>query len=478
MPDRDTVWTAETNGPLTASSPAVLRWDNGQGLVFRRTIALDDSYMFKITDEVENKSGAEVTLYPYALISRHGTPKVEGIYILHEGLIGMVGTSGLLEIPYSELTAEIDKNLKKSSSNANAVREYKAAKTGWLGITDKYWAMVLVPNQSIEYDARLWARKDGGKDYYQVDFRQPAVTIPAGGKGGAETMMFAGAKDVGAVDGYKAQYGIKQFESLIDWGTFWYLTKPLFHVMDWINKIVKNFGVTILIVTVLVKLLFFPLANKSYESMAKMKKLQPEMEKLRERYKDDKARQQQELMALYQKEKINPLAGCLPIFVQIPVFFALYKVLFVSLDMRHAPFFGWIKDLSAPDPTSLFNLFGLLPIPALEQYLLGYTIGAWALLMGATMWLQMQLNPQQPDPVQQQVFNWMPVMFTFMLGGFASGLVIYWAWSNILSITQQWYIMKKNKVDVPLVDNIKKTFAAARALFPGGKTGKGAIDGK
>jgi YidC/Oxa1 family membrane protein insertase len=456
MPDRDTVWAAETKGPLTPTSPVLLSWDNGQGLLFRRSIMVDQSYMFTVRDEIENKSAGDVTLYPYSLISRHGTPKTAGIYILHEGLIGVLGSTGLVEVTYPELTKEIDTNLKKSASNASAVKDYKSMQSGWLGITDKYWAAVLVPNQSIEYDARLWARKENGREYFQADFRQPAVTIAPGAKGTGETQLFAGAKDVFAIDTYKAQYNIKQFDSMIDWGTFWYITKPLFYLIDWINRRVGNFGITILLITVLVKALFFPLANRSYESMAKMKKLQPEMEKIRERFKDDKAKQQQELMALYAKEKINPVMGCLPILVQIPVFFALYKVLFVTLDMRQAPFFGWIKDLSMPDPTSLTNLFGLLPWPALDQMFLGYTIGAWALVMGLTMWLQMQLNPQQPDPVQQQMFNWMPVMFTFMLGGFASGLVIYWAWSNILSIAQQWLIMKKNGVEVPLVDNLRK----------------------
>ena len=457
MPDRDTIWTAETKGPLTPTSPVTFSWDNGQGLIFRRTVKVDDNYMFSLVDEVENKTATEITLFPYSLISRHGTPKVDGNYILHEGLIAVLGEKGLTEIPYSELGGEIEKNIKRNPPNPSAIREHKSLKAGWVGITDKYWAAALIPSQTIEYDARMWARRDAGKDYYQVDYRQPGVTIAAGAKGSNDSLLFAGAKEVHVVDGYKAKLGIKQFDLIIDWGWFWYITKPLFHILDWINQIVKNFGVAILIVTVLVKLLFFPLANKSYDAMAKMKKLQPEMEKIRDRFKDDKARQQQEMMALYQKEKINPLAGCLPILVQIPVFFALYKVLFVSLDMRHAPFFGWIKDLSAPDPTSIFNLFGLLPIPAIDGWLLGYTIGAWAILMGMTMWLQMQLNPQQPDPMQQAIFNWMPVMFTVLLGGFSSGLVIYWAWSNILSIIQQYYIMRKNKVDVPLLENVRKT---------------------
>ncbi len=465
MPNSDTVWTAETKGALTPTSPVVLNWNNGKGLVFRRTIRLDDNYMFTLSDEVENTTGAPVTLYPFALISRHGTPKVEGYAISHEGPIGVIGSAGLKEFGYAELTKKVEQNVKKNPQDTVAIEKFDNMTGGWLGITDKYWAAALIPNQTAAYDARIWSWRTGGKDYFQADYRQPAVVIPAGGKGTADTMMFAGAKEVRIVEGYKGQFSIKQFDSIIDWGMFWYFTKPLFHLLDWINRLVKNFGVAILIITVLVKLLFFPLANKSYESMAKMKKLQPEMEKIRERFKDDKARQQQEMMGLYQKEKINPLAGCLPILVQIPVFFALYKVLFVIIDMRHAPFFGWIKDLSAPDPTSITNLFGLLPFAPLEAWALGYTIGAWAIVMGITMWLQMQLNPQQPDPMQQAIFNWMPVMFTVMLGGFASGLVIYWAWSNSLSIAQQWLIMKKNKVDVPLMDNLKKQLAPVMKLF-------------
>ncbi len=464
-PGSQTLWTQESNGPLTPSRPVVLKWNNGKGLVFRRTIQVDENYLFNISDQVENNTGAEVTLFPYALIARHGTPKVSGIYILHEGLIGIVGDSGLMEISYSELTGEIDENTERDPSKVQAIRKFDGATTGWLGITDKYWAAALIPKQTIAYDARLWAWRDAGKNFFQVDFRQPGVTIAPGSKGQVSSQLFAGAKDVNVIDGYAEKFNIKQFGYLIDWGTFWYITKPLFYLLDWINKIVGNFGVAILIATVLVKLVFFPLANKSYESMARMKKLQPEMERIRDRFKDDKARQQQELMALYKKEKINPLAGCLPILVQIPVFFALYKVLFVSLEMRHAPFFGWIKDLSAPDPTSVFNLFGLLPVPPIDMMILGYTIGAWAVVMGLTMWLQMQLNPQQPDPTQQMIFNWMPVMFTFLLGGFASGLVIYWAWSNMLSIAQQWLIMKRNGVEIALVDNLKRTFSAVMGLF-------------
>jgi YidC/Oxa1 family membrane protein insertase len=458
LPDRDTLWTATREAPLRPGEPMTLTWNNGQGLTFRRTISVDSNYLFKITDEVENNTGAEVTLYPYARIYRYGTPLVQGLFILHEGLIGVLGSTGLHELAYSDVQQD------------GGSRSFERVTGGWLGFTDKYWAAVLIPNQTEAYRARLSGEKKtagNGRESYQADYLIPAgITIPAGAKREVVGLLFAGAKQVHIVDGYQTTHGIEKFELLIDWGWFYFITKPLFYLLNWFYSIWPyNYGVAILLVTVLVKAAFFPLANKSYESMAKMKKLQPEMERLRDRYKDDKMRQQQELMALYKKEKINPLAGCLPILIQIPVFFALYKVLFVTIDMRHAPFFGWIRDLSAPDPTSVFNLFGLLPFPGIEAHLLGHTLGAWPLLMGATMWLQMQLNPQQPDPVQQQIFNWMPVIFTFMLAGFASGLVIYWAWNNVLSITQQMVIMRKQGVDIPLMDNLRKTFGPVGQLI-------------
>jgi len=463
LPDRDTVWTARAGAKLTDKAPLVLTWDNGQGLIFTRTIALDAGYMFVITDQVDNKSGAEVRLHPYGRIFREGTPKLEH-GIQHEGLIGVIGAAGLQEHTF-------DAVLKDGGSKA-----YDKITGGWLGQTEKYWAAAMIPDQTAVYRANLRGlRKKTAalREQYQADYMLDHLTIAAGATGKVEARLYAGAKEVPLIENYYTTLGVKNFDLMIDWGWFYFITKPLYQLMIWLKGLLGNFGLAILTVTVLVKAAFFPFANWSYESMAKMKKLQPEMERIRDRFKDDKQRQQQELMQLYQKEKINPLIGCLPMLLQIPVFFALYKVIFIAIDMRHAPFFGWIKDLSAPDPTSMFNLFGLLPFPGIESYLLGYTIGAWALLMGITMWMQMQLNPQQPDPTQQMVFNWMPVMFTGMLAGFASGLVIYWAWNNILSLAQQYYIMKRLKVDVPLVDNIKKTIAAAGSLFKRGVTPKG-----
>ncbi|MDI4666083.1 membrane protein insertase YidC [Xanthobacter autotrophicus] len=444
VPGPDTLWTA--SGTLTDQSPLTLSWDNGAGLVFRRTYRIDDHYMFAVKDEVENKTGAAVTLYPYALVSRHGVPKVEGFYILHEGLIGVLGDSGLQEITYAKMDKEKPLTF--------------AATGGWLGITDKYWAATVIPDQSVKVDAKFSTSSLAGIQTFQADYLAAPLTVEPGGTVAASGQLFAGAKVVQVVDGYRTRYGIDRFDLLIDWGWFYFITKPLFLVIDWIYRVVGNFGVAILVVTVILKGIFFPLANKSYASMAKMKAVQPEVTTIRERYADDKVKQQQALMELYKKEKINPVAGCLPILIQIPVFFALYKVLFVTIEMRHAPFFGWIRDLSAPDPTTIFNLFGLIPwdpgsVPVIGSYLM---LGAWPLIMGVTMWVQMKLNPAPPDPTQQMIFNWMPIIFTFMLAHFAAGLVIYWAWNNTLSVAQQAAIMKRHGVKIELWDNIRSAF--------------------
>jgi YidC/Oxa1 family membrane protein insertase len=331
---------------------------------------------------------------------------------------------------------------------------------GFVGITDKYWAAATIPDQSQTYQGSFTERDQGPTKIYQANLLGTARAIEPGASVETTQRLFAGAKEVRVIDGYKDALGIKNFDLLIDWGWFYFITKPLFKVIDFFYHLVGNFGVSILIVTVLLKGVFFPLASKSYRSMAKMKAVQPEMTAIRERFADDKMKQQQALMELYKKEKINPVAGCWPVLIQIPVFFALYKVLFVTIEMRHAPFFGWIRDLAAPDPTSVFNLFGLLPynpgaVPVLGPFLM---LGVWPLLMGITMWLQMKMNPEPPDPVQKQVFAWMPVIFTFMLGSFPAGLVIYWAWNNLLSVTQQYFIMTRNGVKVELWDNLRATF--------------------
>ena len=453
LPTAETVWKQNGSGPLSVGHPVTLTYDNGEGLEFRRTIAVDDKYLFTIKDEVTNKGAAPVALYPYALISRHGTPQTLGYYILHEGLIGVLGDSGLQEYTYKTVA-------EKKAVNFDVTN-------AWFGITDKYWAAVLAPDSTAHLKARFSTGTVGNVPTYQTDYLLDAQTIPPGATGSANARLFAGAKEVAVVNEYEKQLKLNRFDLLIDWGWFYFITKPLFIAIDYLYHLVGNFGLAILIVTVLIKIAFFPLANKSYASMAKMKAVQPQMTALRERYADDKAKQQQELMELYKREKINPLAGCLPIAIQIPVFFSLYKVLFVTIEMRHAPFFGWIHDLSAQDPTNIFNLFGLIPFDPTVLPLIGsfLHLGAWPLIMGVTMWVQMKLNPAPPDPTQQMIFNWMPIIFTFMLANFPAGLVIYWAWNNSLSVLQQSVIMRKHGAKIELFDNLKGTWEAIKRLF-------------
>jgi len=461
LPDQNTMWQQQGSNSLTPTTPVVLKYDNGDGLTFRRTISIDERYLFTVKDDVSNVSTAPVTLYPFALISRHGTPKVSGYYILHEGLIGYLGEDGLQQYTYKKI------------DDAKAV-SFKAT-DGWLGITDKYWASALLPDTSAQLQARYSSNLVGNVRTYQTDYLEDAQTIAIGGTGSANTRLFAGAKEasvvginfpIGGLGGYNNELSLNHFDLLIDWGWFYFITKPMFLGLDFFYRLFGNFGISILLVTVIVKLLFFPLANKSYASMAKMKSVQPQLAALKERYPDDKVKQQQEMMEIYKKEKINPIAGCLPVALQIPVFFSLYKVLFVTIEMRHAPFFGWIKDLSSPDPTNLFTLFGLLhfdptQLPVFGHYL---ALGIWPIIMGITMWFQMKLNPTPPDPTQKMIFDWMPLIFTFMLAGFPAGLVIYWAWNNTLSVLQQSFIMRRNGVKVELFDNLKSTFASKKAV--------------
>ncbi len=436
LPGANTVWSTKSS-KLKPGAPLTLTWDNGEGLTFKRIISVDENYMFVVRQEVENKTGAAITLYPYALISRHGTPEVQSFYILHEGLIGVAGKEGLQELDYEDVVED-------------GPFRFKNIAGGWLGIADKYWTSVIIPNQKVRYQANFSSTLSGNQPRYQTDYLLDPVTVQPGATAQIEGMLFAGAKETRLIDSYAEQNKIEKFDLLIDWGWFYFLTKPMFFALDYFNRLVGNFGLAILIVTVFVKLALFPLANKSYASMSKMKKLQPEMIKLKERYGDDKTRQQQALMDLYKKEKVNPASGCLPILIQFPVFFALYKVLFVTIEMRHAPFYGWIKDLSAPDPTTFFNLFGLIPWTP-PTFLM---IGIWPLIMGVTMLIQMRLNPAPPDPMQAKIFAWMPVFFTFLMAPFPAGLVIYWAWNNTLSVLQQSYIMHRHGVPFVLFDNI------------------------
>ena len=422
-PSTNTLWTADRS-LLEPGKPVTLTWDNGAGLRFSRTIAMDEEYMFTVTQRIDNNSPVAVTLAPYGLLSRTGTPETSGFVIMHEGALGAFDDA-LFEVDYDDMRDE--SQIEKASTG------------GWIGITDKYWLAALIPEQDARFTGHFRHRTVNGNDKYLVDFLLDAEIVPAGGAVAVTSRLFAGAKEVTIIDGYEESLGIVRFDRAIDWGWLFWLTKPIFQVLDIFNGVIGNFGLAILALTVCIKAIFFPLANKSYVAMSKMKKLQPKMTAIRDTYKDDKVRQQQETMALYKKEKVNPMAGCLPMVIQIPVFFALYKVLFISIEMRHAPFFGWVQDLSAPDPLLVLNLFGLLPWTPPEFL----AIGIWPLLMGLTMFLQMKLNPQPADPMQAKIFMIMPIMFTFLLARFPVGLVIYWTWNNMLSMAQQWVIMKR-----------------------------------
>ena len=434
LPQADTIWTA-TSSTATPSSPLVLKWDNGDGFIFQREIRIGQDYMITVTDSVSSTAQTAVTLNSYSLIRRHGTPSTDGLYILHEGPLG-VFDSTLNEEDYDSLQDAGSGGLSYSPQEAG----------GWVGITDKYWLAALIPDQSNlhSFGMRYLA---GQGDRYQTDILGAGQMLAPGQTISTTTSLFAGAKKVTLLDKYADELGIKNFDLAIDFGWFYFLTKPFFYAINWLYGMLGNFGLAIIAFTGLMRLVLFPLANKSYRSMGKMRELSPKIKKMREDFGDDRAKLNQEMMALYKTEKVNPAAGCLPILLQIPIFFALYKVLYVSLEMRHAPFYGWIKDLSAVDPTSIFNLFGLLPysVDMLPSFL---AIGIWPILMGISMAIQMRLNPPPPDPIQAKIFQYMPIFFTFLLAGFPAGLVIYWTSNNVLSITQQWWItssMKKSK---------------------------------
>jgi len=430
LPGDETLWQAADQGALTPEHPVTLTWDNGQGLRFTRVISIDADYLFTVKQTVQNSGSAAVVLNSFALISRTGKPKTEGYYILHEGPLAVTADGAddrgtLKEYEYKDLDKE--GTIKKDSTG------------GWLGLTDKYWMTALAPDQAAKVNLRFNHFLLGDRETYQVDFAGEPQILAPGAAIELTDHLFAGAKKVDLMERYAETPGIKRFDLAIDFGWFAPITKPLFYALTYIHKAVGNFGLAIMAITVLVKLALFPLANKSYRSMSKMKTLQPETKRLQERFAEDKPRLQQEIMALYKREKVNPVSGCLPMFIQIPIFFSLYKVLFITLEMRQAPFFGWIQDLASPDPTTLFNLFGLIPWdPPMFLHL-----GIWPLIMGATMFFQQRLNPQPADPVQAKMFMVLPLVFTFMLAKFPAGLVIYWSWSNLLSIVQQWVIMKR-----------------------------------
>ncbi|MBU1313208.1 MAG: membrane protein insertase YidC [Alphaproteobacteria bacterium] len=439
VPGPGTEWTLASGEKLTVDTPVVLSFTNDRGVVFNRTISVDDHYMITVVDSIQNGAGEAVTFAPYGRVTRYNKPATPSVFVIHEGFIGVIGETGLVEESYGDIEDDAVANAKATG--------------GWLGITDKYWAATLVPPQALPYESRFSHFTDG-QPRYQADFKSDALTVEPGQSVELTNLLFAGAKEVPLVDQYEEARSIPRFELLIDWGWFYFITKPMFHLMDFFFRYFGNFGVAILLTTIVVKALFFPLASKQYASMANMKRMQPKMAELKEKHGDDRMAMQQAMMQLYKEEKINPIAGCWPILLQIPVFFALYKVIYVTIEMRHAPFFGWIQDLSAPDPTSLFNLFGLLPYDV-PSFLM---IGVWPLIMGITMFVQMRMNPTPPDPTQAMIFNWMPLVFTFMLATFPAGLVIYWAWNNSLSIMQQALIMKRHGAKIELFDNMKGLF--------------------
>ena len=459
LPKADTEWTVESGGNLGINEPVTLRWDNGEGLIFRRMIALDDEYMFNVTQSVENKTEQSISLAPYGKIVRTEGISSTGLWILHEGAVGIFDDE-LQELGYSDLD-----DLPPNATTTGQSQLTRVQENGWLGFTDKYWMSTLVAQPGAGFDAIYQTFLKGGAPEYQAVLRSNVVSAAPGETATTETMLFAGAKAYDTLQGYESGIGIKDFVNAIDWGWFYFLTKPIFQALHWIDGQIGNMGWSIIALTLIIKTILVPLAWKSYVSMSKMKKLQPEMEKIKERVGDDRQKMQQEMMALYKKEKVNPASGCLPILLQIPIFFSLYKVLFVTIEMRHAEFMGWIRDLSAPDPTSILNLFGLLPYatPGPESIFFIFSIGVFPVLMGITMWLQQKLNPAPTDPTQAAIFAWMPWVFMFMLGTFAAGLVIYWVANNTITFIQQYFIMRSQGVKADIFGNIMSSFKRKKA---------------
>ena len=423
VPSKNSIWSVNGNSVLGENKPVILEWSNDEGIIFKKQIELDNKYLFKITQQVQNNTNAQIELYPYAQITRNKIPDdIQNFYISHEGFIGVFDEE-LKEDDYDDIEEK------------KIVRE---ANEGWFGITDKYWMTALVPKNGENFKS-TFLYQDAFKANYILN--KPTLIRPSSSNTN-EVRLFVAAKEVETIDTYAADQNIEKLDLVIDWGWFYFFTKPLFFIIDYLFKFSGNFGIAIVLITIGIRLLFFPLANYSFRSMAKMKAVQPEMVRLKELHKEDKMKLQQEMMALYRKEKINPASGCLPVLIQIPFFFAIYKMLFISLEMRHQPFFGWIKDLSAQDPTSLFNIFGLIPWDP-PGFLI---IGIWPILMGASMWVQQKLNPAPADPIQAKIFAFFPIFLTIILASFPSGLVVYWTVNNILTIAQQWVIMKKTTV--------------------------------
>ena len=449
LPGANTRWEQVGDHALTPDTPVTLRWESPSGLIFTRRIEIDGDFMFTVTQGVENPTDAELRLAPYGIIARHGRPVTEDFFILHEGMIQMAD-GRLTEDGYNTM-----RDYRVLAREGTPAQITEGVTNGWIGFTDKYWMATLIPTPGQTFNAV--SRFVPGAEIYQTEARYPAVTLPPGGRSEMQTFVFAGAKEWETIRNYERELGIQGFIDAIDWGWFFFLTKPIFAVLHWLNAIIGNMGWAIIALTLIIKALLLPLAWKSYVSMARMKELQPEMEKIKERAGDDRQKLQQEMIALYKERKINPAAGCLPLLLQIPIFFSLYKVIFVTIELRHAPWIGWLQDLSAPDPTSIMNLFGLLPWGAPEpgSFLALIFIGALPIALGVSMWLQMKLNPAPTDQTQAMVFAWMPWIFMFLLGSFASGLVLYWIANNIITFMQQYMIMRINGQKPDLLGNIK-----------------------
>ena len=448
VPGASTKWNVDGNSILTESTPISLTWDNKAGLTFRRDISIDKDYLFSIKQTVENNSDKIVRMRPYGIIARKGEPDMRGFFILHEGIVRFQDGE-LDELDYSDL-----EDFEFSGNERANVEEKNVKTSGWIGFTDHYWMTTLAPKQGASFQTA--AKYSAERDTYQTEFRYPVVDIQPATSYSVETNLFAGAKEWAAINSYEKSHNIEKFVDSIDWGWFFFLTKPIFRVLFWLNSIIGNMGWSIVGLTLIIKTILFPLAYKSHVSMARMKELQPEMEKIKERAGDDRASLQKEMMKLYKEKKVNPAAGCLPILLQIPIFFSLYKVIFVTLALRHEPWFGWIKDLSAPDPTSWLNLFGLLPWGTPDPFSIFalLSIGVFPILMGVTMWLQQKLNPAPTDATQAMIFAWMPWIFMLMLGSFASGLVIYWVANNTITFIQQYTIMRTQGVKPDVLGNI------------------------
>ena len=453
VPGANTEWTVESGETLTPETPVTLAWNNGAGLIFRRTIAIDANFMFSVTQSVENTGSSAARLAPYGIVARHGLPDdLQNFFILHEGVVRKVDGQ-LDEIGFSDIP---DLEIVQREGAAAEVVDVTA--NGWIGFTDKYWMTTLIPGADQPFTSVT--KYVAAADIYQTEARLPAMTVEPGQSVEVTTQLFAGAKEWETIRAYQDAGGVDRFVDSIDWGWFYFITKPMFWLLHTLNLMIGNMGLAIIALTVIVKAVLFPLAYKSYASMARMRELQPQMEKLKERVGDDRQKMQQEMMALYKREKVNPASGCLPILLQIPIFFSLYKVIFVTLELRHAPFFGWLNDLSTPDPSSLFNLFGLLPWDAPEptSILALVFIGVLPILLGISMWLQQKLNPQPTDPTQAAIFAWLPWVFMFMLGGFASGLLVYWIANNTITFSQQYIIMRSHGYKPDIFGNIRSSF--------------------